>query len=98
MALSLNKEAQVFFKQAQSRKSKSRLNMSKLVTVLGSMLMLCLSSVNAEDGLLIADNFVLIDHLGKAHELYYHRHDKAVVIVGCGEITDSQRGDVVKKM
>ena len=31
-----------------------------------------------------ADNFVLIDHLGKAHELYYHRDDKAIVIVAQG--------------
>ncbi|MFT6033096.1 MAG: hypothetical protein ACI854_001629 [Arenicella sp.] len=37
----------------------------------------------AEDALK-ADNFVLIDHLGKAHELYYHSDDKAVVIVAQG--------------
>jgi hypothetical protein len=33
---------------------------------------------------LVADNFVLIDHQGKAHELYYHSDDKAVVIVAQG--------------
>ena len=33
---------------------------------------------------LVADNFVLIDHLGKAHELYYHRDASAVVIVSQG--------------
>jgi hypothetical protein len=31
-----------------------------------------------------ADNFVLIDHLGKAHELYYHADDTAVVIIAQG--------------
>ncbi len=31
-----------------------------------------------------ADNFVLIDHQGKAHELYYHRDNAAVVIVAQG--------------
>ncbi|MGK0373621.1 MAG: hypothetical protein ACJA2E_000088 [Arenicella sp.] len=33
---------------------------------------------------LTTDNFVLIDHQGKAHELYYHSDDKAVVIVAQG--------------
>ncbi len=42
-------------------------------------------STAAESGdALRADNFVLIDHKGKAHELYYHRDDKAVVIVSQG--------------
>jgi len=32
-----------------------------------------------------ADNFVLIDHTGKAQELHYHRDAKAVVLIAhCG--------------
>ncbi len=37
----------------------------------------------AQDGL-VAENFVLIDHKGKAHELYYNRDANAVVIVAQG--------------
>lgn len=38
----------------------------------------------ASQATLRADNFVLIDHKGKAHELYYHRDSNAVVIVAQG--------------
>jgi hypothetical protein len=46
------------------------------------VLLLSFNAVAADA--LRADNFVLIDHLGKAHELYYHSDDKAVVIVAQG--------------
>lgn len=45
--------------------------------------LLVLSSAAAADTLTV-DNFLLIDHQGKAQELYYHSDDKAVVIVAQG--------------
>ena len=47
------------------------------------VILLSLFSAHAQAALK-ADNFVLIDHKGKSHELYYHRDDKAVVIVSQG--------------
>jgi len=52
-------------------------------SLLLSLALLLLSSAAAADTL-TADNFVLIDHQGKAQELYYHSDDKAVVIVAQG--------------
>ncbi|MBL4672020.1 MAG: redoxin family protein [Arenicella sp.] len=52
-------------------------------SVLPALVLLLLSNTVAAEAL-IADNFVLIDHHGKAQELYYHSDDKAVVIVAQG--------------
>lgn len=52
--------------------------------VLPAMALLLASfSVNSQAALK-ADNFVLIDHQGKAHELYYHADDAAIIIVSQG--------------
>jgi len=56
---------------------------SRASIVAASILLLSLVNGHAQAALK-ADNFVLIDHKGKAHELYYHRDDKAVVIVSQG--------------
>jgi len=57
---------------------------TKLLTVLAFLSSPLISTASAESNSLKADNFVLIDHLGKAHELYYHLDDKAIVIVSQG--------------
>lgn len=52
-------------------------------SVLSALIILLLSNTAAADELTV-DNFLLIDHQGKAQELYYHSDDKAVVIVAQG--------------
>lgn len=49
-----------------------------------ALAILLLSLSLTSQAALKVDNFVLIDHQGKAHELFYHRDDKAVVIVAQG--------------
>lgn len=51
--------------------------------VLATLVLLVSVQANADETLR-ADNFVLLDHQGKAHELYYHRDDKAIVLVAQG--------------
>lgn len=41
-------------------------------------------NVFAADAPLRVDNFVLLDHFGKAHELYYERDAKAIVLISQG--------------
>lgn len=50
-----------------------------LLKVIGLVLILGSQNVAAEQ--LTADNFVLIDHQGTAHELYYHRDAKTIVLM-----------------
>lgn len=52
-------------------------------SVLPAIVLLLLSNSGAADALTV-DNFVLIDHQGKARELYYQSDNKAVVIVAQG--------------
>jgi len=58
-------------------------------------LALLLSHSTSTQAALKADNFVLIDHRGKAHELYYHRNQKAVVIVAQGNGCQIVRSNLV---
>lgn len=49
-----------------------------------SLLSLYSNALSADADPLKVDNFVLLDHHGKAHELYYHRDAKAIVLVSQG--------------
>ncbi len=54
------------------------------VSLVGFITLFAAAQHTSAEEALIAENFVLLDHQGKAHELHYHSDDKAVVIVAQG--------------